>query len=84
MSHFAKKCNGFHFYTNIKKPELSLAMVSFFFLKRNEFMKARKQVVTTKLFINIHFCSLGMKTYRFQPVKLQVTLQEQLLSLKSL
>ena len=23
MSHFAKKCNGFHFYPNIKKPELS-------------------------------------------------------------
>ena len=54
------------------------------FLKRNSFKKARKQVVTTKLFMNVHFCSLGMKTYRFHVVKSQVTLQEQLLSLKSL
>ena len=32
--------------------------------------------------MNVHFCSLGMKTYRFQLVKF--TMQEQLLSLKSL
>ena len=30
---------------------------------KNSFKKARKQVVTTKLFMNAHFCSLGMKTY---------------------
>ena len=29
--------------------------------------------------MNVYFCSLGMKTYRFQVVKSQVTLHEQLL-----
>ena len=29
MSHFTKKCNSFHFYPNIKKPELSWAMDTF-------------------------------------------------------
>ena len=50
--------------------------------RKNSFKKARKQVVTTKLFMNVHFCSLGIKTYRFQLVKF--ALQEQLLNLKSL
>ena len=49
---------------------------------KNSFKKAWKQAVTTKLFMNVHFCSLGMKTYRFQLVRF--TLQKQLLSLKSL
>ena len=56
MSHFAEKCNGFHSYPNIKKPELSKATlywILFIFLKRNSFKKARKQVVTTKLFMNV-------------------------------
>ena len=26
MSHFTKKCNSFHFYTNIKEPELSFRL----------------------------------------------------------
>ena len=29
MSHFTKKCNSFHFYPDIKKPELSWAMDTF-------------------------------------------------------
>ena len=56
MSHFAGKCNGVHSYPNIKKPELSSATlywILFIFLKRNSFKKARKQVVTTKLFMNV-------------------------------
>ena len=72
MSHFTKKCKNFHFYPNIKKtlncPEL---WIPFVFLKKNSFKKAQKQVVTTKLFMNVHFCSLGMKIYRFQLVKSQ-------------
>ena len=48
---------------------------------KSSFIKTRKQIVTTKLFMIVHICSLGMKTYRFQLVKF--TLQEQLLSLKS-
>ena len=54
---------------NLNCPELWIP------LKRNSF----KKVVTTKLFMYVHFCSLGMKTYRFQVVKSQVTLKEQLL-----
>ena len=30
--------------------------------------------------LTVHFCSLGMKTYRFQVMKSQVTLHEQLLN----
>ena len=71
MGHFNKKCNSFHFYPNIKKPELSWAMDTFCLFERNSFKKAQKQVVTTKLFMNVHFCNLGMKTYKFQLVKSQ-------------
>ena len=78
MSHFAKKCNGFLSYPNIENLDCPELWIPFVFLKRNSF----KKVVTTKLFMNVHFCSLGMKTYRFQVVKSQVTLQEQLLSLR--
>ena len=53
---------------NLNCPEL---WIPFIFSKRNSFKKAQKQVVTTKLFMNVHFCSLGMKTYRFQLVKSQ-------------
>ena len=56
MSHFAEKCNGFHSYPNIKKPELSWATlywIPFVFLNRNSLKKAREQVVTTKLFMNV-------------------------------
>ena len=71
MSHFTKKCNSFHFYPNIKKPEVSCPelWIPFVFSKRNSFKKAQKQVVITKLFMNVHFCILGMKTYRCQLVK---------------
>ena len=80
MSHFVKKCSGFHSYTNIKNLNCPELWMPFAFLKRNSFQK----VVTKKVFMNVHFCSLGMKAYRFQVVKSQVTVQEQLLSLKSL
>ena len=76
MSHFTKKCNSFHFYLNINNLNCSELWIPFVFLKRNSFKKAQKQVVTTKLFMNVHFCSLGMKTYRFQVVKSQVTLHD--------
>ena len=76
MSHFAEKCNGFHSHPNIKNLNCPELWIPFVFLKRNSF----KKVVTTKLFMNVHFHSLGMKTYRFQVVKSQVTLQKQLLS----
>ena len=75
MSHFVKKCNGFHSYPNFKNLNFPELWIPFVFLKRNSF----KKVVTTKLIMNVHFCSSGMKTYRFQVVKSQVTLQEQLL-----
>ena len=71
VSHFNKKCNSFHFIQtleNLNRPELWMPFV---FLKRNSFKKAQKQVVTKKLFMNVHFCSLGMKSYRFQLVKSQ-------------
>ena len=80
MSHFAEKCNSFHSYPNVKNLNCPELWIPFVFLERNSF----KKVVTTKLFMNMHFCSLGMNTYRFQVVKSQVTLQEQSLSLKSL
>ena len=47
---------------NLNCPEL---WIPFVFLKRNGFKKAQKQVVTTKLFMNVHFCRLGMKTYNY-------------------
>ena len=75
MSHFAEKCSGFHSYPNIINLNCPELWILFVFLKRNSF----KKVVTTKLIMNVHFCNLGMKTYRFKPVKSQVTLQEQLL-----
>ena len=53
MSNFAEKCNGFHSYPNIKKSEATLHWIPFVFLKRNSFKKAWKQVVTTKLFMNV-------------------------------
>ena len=71
MNHFTKKCNSFHFYPNIKNLNCPELWIPFVFSKRNNFKKAQKQVVTTKLFMNVHFCSLGMKTYRFQLVKSQ-------------
>ena len=77
MSHFAKKCNSFHSHPNIKNLNCSKLWIPFVFLERNGF----KKVVTTKLFVNVHLCSLGMKTSNFQVVKSQVTLQKRLLSL---
>ena len=41
-------------------------MATFRLFQKNSFKKAQKQAVTTKPFLNVHFCSLGMKTYRFQ------------------
>ena len=69
VSHFAiaKKYHGFHSYPNMKNVNCPELWIPFVFLKRNSF----KKVVTTKLFMNVHFCSLGMKTYRFQLVKSQ-------------
>ena len=71
MSHFTKKCNSFHLYTNIKNLNCPELWIPFLFLKRNSFKTAQKQAVTTKLFMNVHFYILGMKTYRFQLVKSQ-------------
>ena len=39
--------------------------------RKESFKKAQEQEVTTKLLMNVHFCSLGMKPYRFQLVKSQ-------------
>ena len=84
MSHFTKKCNSFHFTQTLKNLNCPELWIPFVFSKRNSFKKGQKQVVTTKLFMNVHFCSLGMKTYGFQLVNSQklpctkVTLQEKL------
>ena len=50
MSPFAVKRSATAFaYPNIKKPVLDTLI----FLKRNSFKEARKQAVTTQLFMNV-------------------------------
>ena len=40
MSHFTKKCNSFHFCTNIKEPELSWARDTFRLFEKKYFQES--------------------------------------------
>ena len=55
MSHFTKKCNSIHLYTNIKEPELSRAMDTFRLFEKKYFQESTE---TSGNYKAIYECAL--------------------------